>query len=80
MPWGLQRYQEAGDLHFVTFSCYRRQPLLDSAHAKGLFESALERTRLGYKFYVAGYVVMPEHVHLLIVSPKGARWRALCKP
>ena len=35
-----------------------------------LFEDALERARLRYHFVVAGYVVMPEHVHLLINEPK----------
>src|SRR5712692_2453599 len=70
MPWGLKRYQQAHDLHFVTFSCYRRQPLLAPAQAKSLFQSALERTRLGYRFYVVGYVVMPEHVHLLVSEPQ----------
>jgi hypothetical protein len=25
--WGLKRYQRAGDVYFVTFSCYCRQPL-----------------------------------------------------
>ena len=62
----------------MTFSCYRRQPLLDSAQARNLFESALERTRLGYGFYVGGYVVMPEHVHLLVSEPqRGTLARAL---
>jgi putative transposase len=70
VPWGLKRYQQAGDLHFVTFSCYGRKPLLASVRAKTLFESALERTRRGYRFRVAGYVVMPEHVHVLISEPE----------
>ena len=30
----------------------------------------LERVRKWYGFYVAGYVVMPEHVHLLISEPE----------
>ena len=34
-----------------------------------LFEDALERARLRYLFAVAGYVVMPEHVHLLVNEP-----------
>jgi len=34
-----------------------------------LFEDALERIRLRYLFVVAGYVVMPEHVHLLVNEP-----------
>jgi putative transposase len=66
----LKRYQQARDLHFVTFSCYRRQPLLSSAHAKGLLEQALEQARRAYGFYVTGYVIMPEHVHLLISEPE----------
>ena len=70
MPWGLKRYQQARDLHFVTFSCYHRQPLLSSAHAKGLLEQALEQARRAYGFYVTGYVIMPEHVHLLISEPE----------
>ena len=37
-----------------------------------LFEDALELMRGRYLFVVAGYVVMPEHVHLLINEPKRA--------
>jgi hypothetical protein len=37
--------QEALDLYFMTFICYRRQPRLISAHAKQLFGTALERAR-----------------------------------
>jgi putative transposase len=69
MPSRLVRYQQAGCFHFLTFSCYRRLPDLDTPEARGLFESALERIRKRYKFVVAGYVVMPEHVHLLVNEP-----------
>lgn len=71
MPWGLRRYQQARDLHYLTFSCYRRQPLLDPA-ARRLFEQALEAARRRYGFYVLGYVVMPEHVHLLVSESERA--------
>ena len=54
----------------MTFSCYRRQPLLASARAKRLFGTALEQARRQYGFYVSGYVVMPEHVHLLVSEPE----------
>lgn len=70
MPWGLRRYQQSRDLHFITFSCWRRQPLLDSDTAKRLFELALEQARRRYGLFVAGYVVMPEHVHLLLTEPE----------
>ena len=60
MPRGLKRHQEAHDLHFITFSCYRRQPLLASPRAMHQFEVALELSRVLYDFYITDYVVMPE--------------------
>ena len=70
MPWGLKRYQDTGDLHFVTFSCYRRLPLMATYGAQKLFLSALEQARINYGLGVFGYVLMPEHVHLLLTEPK----------
>ncbi|MGD0479761.1 MAG: transposase [Terracidiphilus sp.] len=64
------RYQQTGEFHFLTFSCYRRRAYLTAAAAMDLFEDALERVRRRYLFAVAGYVVMPEHVHLLVNEPK----------
>ena len=72
MPWGLVRFQQSGTLHFITFSCYRRQPFFDTPHAKETFERSLEQTRRSYRFHVIGYVVMPEHVHLLVSEPERA--------
>jgi hypothetical protein len=42
------RYQNQGCLHFITFSCYRRMKLLDSAAAKDTFGRELERGHGGY--------------------------------
>ena len=72
MPWGLKRFQQARCLHFVTFSCYHRAPLLAIPEARCIFEQTLERVRKWYGLYVTGYVVMPEHVHLLISEPERA--------
>ena len=71
VPTGLKRYYGRGDLHFITFSCYRRLPLLDTQRAKNLFVCELACVRREYGFLLAGYVVMPEHVHLLMSEPKG---------
>ena len=70
MTDGLIRYQHSGHLHFITFSCFGRRPLLGSAAARSLFEDALESARVRYRFCVFGYVVMPEHVHLLLTEPR----------
>ena len=70
MPKGLKRYDGRGELHFITFSCYRRLPLLGAARARTRFVKELARVRKEYAFLLVGYVVMPNHVHLLISEPK----------
>ena len=61
------RYQNQRCLHFITFSCYQRQKLLDSIAARDIFEQQLERVRRWYGCFVAGYVVMPERGKLSLV-------------
>ncbi len=70
MRRNLKRYYGAGDLRFITCSCYRRQPLLVSARRRNLLLTVLEQMRKRYQFVMAGYVVMPEHIHLLISEPQ----------
>jgi putative transposase len=65
-----QRYYGAGDLHFITCSCYRRRPLLGTPQRRNLFLTMLEQVRRRYQFVVVGYVLMPEHIHLLISEPQ----------
>ena len=65
-----KRYQNQRCLHFITFSCYERRQLLDSVAARETFEHELERVRQWYGCFISGYVVMPEHVHLLISEPE----------
>src|SRR5271168_3427947 len=70
MPAGLKRYYGKGDLHFITFSCYRRLPLLKTVRARNIFVKELGRVRDEMGFQLFGYVVMPEHVHLLMSETK----------
>jgi putative transposase len=70
MPSGLHRSYGAHHLHFITRSCYRRLPFLRTARSRDRFLSILERTRKRYRFVVVGYVVMPEHIHLLLTEPE----------
>ena len=70
MPWGLTRFHQSGQSHFVTFCCYHRRPSFAAAISKQIFEAALERVRRGFGLCVYGYVVMPEHVHLLLSEPQ----------
>ena len=70
MPDYLKRYQSTGDMHFVTFSCHDRQPYLVEPEARDTFLASFEAMRRKYGFCVIGYVLMPEHVHLLLTEPK----------
>ena len=72
MPRGLQRFYGANYLHFITSSCYQRRALLSDPKRRDLFLETLEQTRLAYRFTVVGYVVMPEHFHLLMGEPERA--------
>ncbi|HVJ04720.1 MAG TPA: transposase [Candidatus Saccharimonadales bacterium] len=69
MPWGLRRIQQSGQSHFVTFCCHQRLENFALPEARYVFEAALERVRRCYALRVYGYVVMPEHVHLLLSEP-----------
>jgi putative transposase len=44
--------------------------LLTSDESRRIFELALEQVRRSYRLLVYGYVVMPEHVHLLVSEPQ----------
>ena len=70
MPRGLRRYHDTGRSHFITFSCYRRQPNFVNAAVYDLFPTCLEEMRRRFAMRVYGYVVMPEHVHLLLSEPE----------
>ena len=69
MPSGLKRYQKAETLHFITFSCFRRLPLLEAIEAAETIEAVLEQTRARHQARIYAYVLMPEHIHLLVNEP-----------
>jgi putative transposase len=72
MPEGLKRYHHSRQSHFITFSCYHRQPRFCAAEQFQVFVSSLEHIRHEYGMRVFGYVIMPEHVHLLLSEPERA--------
>jgi REP-associated tyrosine transposase len=70
VPRGLYRFHHSHSPHFITFTCFHRRPLLANPRVRDGFVEALERTRSLYGMYVYGFVIMPEHVHLLISEPQ----------
>jgi len=65
----LKRWYGLGHLHFITCSCYRRMPFLRTQRARDVFLRILNDVRDRYDFALVGYVVMLEHIHLLISEP-----------
>jgi putative transposase len=61
-----RRYNDPGHAHALTFSCFRRQPFLSRDRSRQWFIDAVERARAKHHFHIWAYVIMPEHVHLLI--------------
>src|SRR5438876_10727747 len=72
MPKGLKRHYGQKHFHLVTFCCYRRRRYLDTVRARSLFVKVLAELRAKYGFFLVGYVIMPDHVHLLISEPPRA--------
>ena len=70
MPTGLVRHQDKGHLHFLTFSCVRKRNILGTPDSRDTFVKILEQTREKYAVAIHGYVVMPNHVHLLTNEPE----------
>jgi putative transposase len=66
----LERRYGQRHLHFITCSCHRRRPLLGAARKRDAFLKILDEVRTRYQFLLVGYVVMPEHIHLLISEPR----------
>ncbi|MFO0969129.1 MAG: transposase [Gemmataceae bacterium] len=61
-----KRYNNPGDAHSLTFSCFRRQPFLSKDRSCGWLIEAIDRAREKLAFHVWAYVIMPEHAHLLV--------------
>ena len=59
---------------FISGSVYHRIPIFRAAHTAEIFLQALEAYRQKYNFLVIGYVLMPDHFHLLIWFPENGRF------
>ena len=61
-----KRHYSPGQLQFVTSSTYRRVPLFLSERFRRDFVETLARFRQEMGFLLIGWVLMPEHFHLLL--------------
>ena len=70
----VKHYDLPGDAHYLTLSCYRGIPLLSKDRTRVWFIDALQKARIKHEFDLWAWVIMPEHVHLLIF-PRSATYK-----
>lgn len=63
------KHYDNGEPHFLTFSCYRQLQLLSKDRTRQWFVGALAEARTLHGFHLWAWVIMPEHVHLLLWPP-----------
>ena len=61
-----KRYNTPWDPHAMSFSCYHQQPFLGKDRTRKYVATAVTQARRKHGFDLWAYVVMPDHVHLLI--------------
>jgi putative transposase len=61
-----RRYNEPGHAHALTFTCFHRRPFLSKDRSRRWFTHAVIAAKQELSFHVWAYVVMPDHVHLLL--------------
>ena len=59
-----------GHAHELTFSCYRGYKLLSKDRSRKWLVKAMSRARRIHDFHLWSYVIMPEHVHLILLPQK----------
>ena len=60
------RYNEPGQPRELTFSCYRQYAFLGRDRTRAWLCDALDEARAKFGFQLWAYVLMPEHVHVLV--------------
>lgn len=66
-----RRFDDLGDAHCLTFSCFRRQPFLKGRRSCLWLAESIDSARTKAGFDLWGYVFMPEHVHLVLLPHDG---------
>ncbi len=68
-----QRWDVLHDAHFLTFSCYQQRPFFKSDRTCHWFLESLDSGRTKNPFDLWAYVIMPEHVHLVLQPHEGTQ-------
>jgi putative transposase len=68
----VKHYEEPGYVRELTFSCFRRMPLLTNDFWRALLSRSIDAAAERHHWRLTAFVFMPEHVHLLFYPLPGA--------
>ena len=68
----VKHFNEPGHVHELTFSCYRRRPLLTNDVWRAMLSESIDRALDRHCYRLVAFVFMPEHVHLLVYPTPAA--------
>ena len=69
----LKHFDNLGTVRFVTFGCFRQGRDLSDPRARELLIKHIDEARKKHGFKLLGYVIMPEHVHMVLLPPDGVK-------
>jgi putative transposase len=61
-----KRYNDAGHAHALNFACYQNRTFLSKDRSRSWFIDATLAALTKHQFHLWAYVIMPDHVHLLV--------------
>jgi putative transposase len=68
----IRHFDQPNHFHALTFSCFRRLPLLSDHGRLPMLSESIDRAMKGHGYALTAFVYMPEHVHLLVFPGAGA--------
>jgi putative transposase len=68
----VRHYDLRGHAHELTFSCYRRLPLLTDDWRREQLARAIDNATVRHGWRLTAFVFMPEHVHLIVLPTDSA--------
>ena len=69
----LRHYESEGHARFITFCTHRRLPILTNDRFRAEVCSAINLIRQEFGFRLLAYVIMPEHVHIVMIPTEGSK-------
>lgn len=67
----VKHYDIPNQARFLTYSCFDRLPLLNDPEIRDLYLNEIAKQSVRLRFGVIAYVLMPDHVHLIVVPHDG---------